>query len=340
MSTSDKICNDGASKSNDDNDGVCEVNGMLQNMSTTEEDNNCTDISNTCANCGKEGSDMNKCNKCYSVMYCNAACKKKHRSKHKKACDKCVAEVYDEALFKQPPPQFEDCSICFLRMPSLASGRRYKSCCGKSICSGCAFAPVYDDQGNIIFKRKCPFCRTPAPKTDEEIIKRVTKQVEVGDTEAMNALGLYYGQGKYGLPQDYTKALELWMRASELGYATAYYIIGMVYDAGDDEVEIDKKKATHYFELAAMGGNAPARHHLGALEENAGNIDRAIKHYMISVRGGEADSLQKIQQLYKDGNATKDDYLEALRAYQEYLAEIKSVQRDNAAEASAEYRYY
>ena len=60
MSTSDKICNDGASKPNN---GVCEVNDMLQNMSTA--DNNDSDISNIlCANCGKEGSDvMNTCNK-------------------------------------------------------------------------------------------------------------------------------------------------------------------------------------------------------------------------------------------------------------------------------------
>ena len=31
----------------------------------------------TCANCGKEDSDVtNTCNKCKMVMYCNAACKK------------------------------------------------------------------------------------------------------------------------------------------------------------------------------------------------------------------------------------------------------------------------
>ena len=45
-----------------------------------------------CANCGKEGSDVtNTCNKCKSVKYCNAACKKKHRHKHKKACERYVA---------------------------------------------------------------------------------------------------------------------------------------------------------------------------------------------------------------------------------------------------------
>ena len=50
-----------------------------------------------CANCGKEGSDVtNTCNKCKSVKYCNAACKKKHRSKHKKACERYVAAGTDK----------------------------------------------------------------------------------------------------------------------------------------------------------------------------------------------------------------------------------------------------
>ena len=41
-----------------------------------------------------------------------------------------------------------------------------------------------------------------------------------------------------------------------------------------------------------------------------------------------------------NGHATKDDYTKALRAYQAYLVEIKSTQRDKAAAASANYRYY
>ena len=54
------------------------------------------------------------------VKYCNAACKKKHRSKHKKHCEEHVklaaqsaAKLHDEKLFKQPPPQYGDCPICF-----------------------------------------------------------------------------------------------------------------------------------------------------------------------------------------------------------------------------------
>ena len=73
-----------ASKSNYHNDdGLCEVNDMLQNMSTV--DNNNTVLS-VCANCGKEGSDndMNTCNTCKQVKYCNAVCKKVHKKEHKK----------------------------------------------------------------------------------------------------------------------------------------------------------------------------------------------------------------------------------------------------------------
>ena len=74
MSTSDN-CKDSASKSND---GVCEVNDMLHNISTADDKEDIISIS-VCANCGKEGNDdnMNTCNKCKQVKYCNATCKKK-----------------------------------------------------------------------------------------------------------------------------------------------------------------------------------------------------------------------------------------------------------------------
>ena len=85
-----------------------------------------------CASCGKEGNGdiiMNTCNKCKEVKYCNAACKKKHRHKHKKACEKRVAELHDEKLFKEPPPR-EECPICLIPLPLDASQMAFKSCWG------------------------------------------------------------------------------------------------------------------------------------------------------------------------------------------------------------------
>ena len=150
------------------------------------------DTSLVCANCGKEGSDVtNTCNKCKMVMYCNAACKKKHRHKHKKQCERRVAELHDEKLFKQPPPK-EDCPICFLRLPTLNTRCTYMACCGKMICSGCMCTPVYDDQGNVIAEKTCPFCRTTVPTTAEETIEQHNKRMELNDAEAIYNMGCCY----------------------------------------------------------------------------------------------------------------------------------------------------
>jgi len=343
MSTSEKY-KEGASISNDD--GACEVIGKLQNMSTA-------DVS-LCANCGKEGEDVNNiCNKCKKTTYCNAVCKKVHKKKHKKDCEEYIrlatekhneelriaAHLHDIELFKQPPSE-EDCPICFMRLPSLdPTGRRYQACCGKMICSGCFYAPVYDNQGNKVDSKKCPFCRIPAPYTDEEVRKREKKRIEANDPFAIYNYGGYYRDGINGFPQDYTKALELYQKAAELGIAKAYTNIGVTYYIGRG-VEVDKEKAVHYYELAAMGGSAEARQILGNEEIRAGKWKRAIKHFNIAVRGGSNGSLEMIKQMYSNGHATKEDYTKALRSYQTYLDEIKSSQRDKAAAAGEEYRYY
>ena len=99
------------------------------------------------------------------------------------------------------------------------------------------------------------------------------------------------------------------------------------------------KKALYYWELAAMKGDANSRHNLGTFEWNEGNKERALKHWLISVVGGDPDSLSCIQELYSDGDATKDEYAKALRAYQKYLGEIKSKQRDEAATFKGGYQY-
>ena len=293
-------------------------------------------ISNTCANCGKEGTDVtNTCNKCKEVMYCNAACKKKHRKKHKKECEKRLAELHDQKLFKQPPP-LDDCSICFLRMPCVTQFQVYMSCCGKLLCRGCIHAVALRDGGVSL----CPFCRTPAPTSDEEFVEGYMKRMELNDPLAIHNVGSYYDQGKNGFTQNYEKALELWHQAGKLGYSEAYYNIGNAHRNGNG-VERDNKRAKHYYELSAMQGDVLARHNLGVQEyKEAGNKDRALKHFMIAAGGGNKDSLENVRRIYKAGHATKDDYNNALRAYQEYVGEIKSKQRDEAAAYDPDWRYY
>ena len=164
--------------------------------------------------------------------------------------------------------------------------------------------------------------------------------MEVNDVEAVYNLAGYYSEGILGLSRNYTKAMELWHRAAELGDAISYHNIGNAYHNGRG-VEMDRNKSIYYYEQAAMRGYATARHNLGAMEALAGNMDRAIKHYLIAVRSGEHDTLKQIQHLYSyvKGHVTKDDYTKALRSYQKYLVEIRSPQRDEAAAAREDYKY-
>ena len=103
---------------------------------------------------------------------------------------------------------------------------------------------------------------------------------------------------------------------------------------------VDKKKAKHYYELAAIAGSVISRHNLGVKGLDAGNFERALKHHMIAVRSGDTDSLKIIKQLYSKGYATKEDYTTALQLFQTYLGEIKSPQRDKAAAENKRFRYY
>ena len=291
----------------------------------------------SCANCGKgeeESIGLKKCSGCKTVKYCNAACQKAHRPQHKKECRQHAAELHDEKLFKQPPND-EDCPICFLRMPLLETGRRYMSCCGKIVCCGCIYAFALIGGGD-----NCPFCRTLTPSSDEEVLEREKKRVVVDDAQAIHNRACHYAEGVRGLPQDRKKALELWHRAGGLGHSESYFDIGLCYLYGEG-VEGDKKKAKHYWELGAIGGNAKARHSLGIEEVRAGNMKGALKHFLLAVEGGYAGSLKSIKHMYTCGDAKKDDYAKALQAYQAYLDDIRSEDRDKAAAfKDKEAKYY
>lgn len=231
------------------------------------------------------------------------------------------------------PLQLEDCEICFLSLPFLVSGKQYKSCCGKVLCSGCMYA-VKKNGGKL-----CPFCRTSSTLSREKKVDLLKKRVDVNDAAAIYVQGCHHDSGEYGFQQDCAKALSLWHRAGKLGCSGAYTNIGNAYFKGELGVERNMRKAKQYYELAAMECPS-ARHNLGLCEELVGNVNRAVKYFTIAAGCGHGDSLKRIRNIYLFGYATKVDYEKALRAYQKYLIEIRSDQRDQAAAFSDDYRYY
>ena len=171
----------------------------------------------------------------------------------------------------------------------------------------------------------CAFCRTPPPSSDEEVVKRTKKLIDKGNAEAHFTYGIHLCS-----IQDYEKANKLYLKAGELGCAKGYYNLGMSYENGNG-VKMDKEKAKHYYELAAMMGHEKARANLSCYEWEMGNEHRAFKHLLIAAKAGVKLSLNVVKQGFMDGFVTKDEYADTLRAYHERQNEMKSDARDKAA---------
>ena len=137
------------------------------------------------------------------------------------------------------------------------------------------------------------------------------------------------------MPQDRAKASELLNKAGKLGHGGVYYNLGNSYRMGRG-VEVDMKKAKHYYELAAMNGHVMARNNLGMMEGQTGNYKRAFKHLLISAKAGDDDSLDTVKKGYMQRHVTKEEYANTLREYQKSQDEMKSDARDKALTAHNE----
>jgi tetratricopeptide (TPR) repeat protein len=301
-----------------------------------------------CADCGNDGGvSLKACKSCMQVKYCNAECQKNHWPKHKKECKQRAAELRDEALFKDPPAK-EDCPICFLPMPksiiscislppatimsvpiydfaeaneelARVGTEIYSTCCGKSICGGCIHS--FRASGN---NEKCAFCKADRmSRTDEEMVEEIKKRMEENDAASIFLLANCYYNGRVGLQQDQTKALELYIRAAKLGYNEAHFHLGNTY-----EEEGDSKKAKFYFEAAAIAGHEGARNMLGFMDLKSRNMKQAVKHWIIAALSGDCHAMDNLLLAFRKGYASKDEIDSTLEAYNNTCAEMQSEARD------------
>ena len=284
-----------------------------------------------CANCGREPSDVVKlknCTACRLVKYCGVDCQRVHRKKHKGACKKRVAELKDEQLYSQGQERAEgdSCPICTLPIPiPMGEHSGFHVCCMKRVCHGCNVAAQKRGMDD------CPFCRTPIQEDDDAALALVQMRVGAKDPVAIQFLGSQYYHGKCGLERNVPRAIELWTEAAELGSTEAQFILGNKYNEGEGVMQ-DTAKAVQHWEKAACQGHVKSRHNLGFIEIRNGNYERAVRHFLIAARMGDKESLDNIKDMLVQGDATKQQYAEALKGYQDSVQETKSPERDNAKE--------
>eukprot|EP00986_Skeletonema_menzelii_P012321 scaffold6751_cov188-Skeletonema_menzelii.AAC.2 len=283
-----------------------------------------------CASCGiAEGDDvkLKKC-ACDLVKYCNDGCRELHRPEHEGACKKKTAKIRDVLLFTQPEmSHLGECPICCLPNPLDETKSGHLACCSQRICQGCSYAHQKREQQQGRYP-KCPFCRAPMPKSDKEHKKNMKNRIKANNSYAMVEMGtMLFHKG------DYDGAFKHWTKAAELGDVLAHYELALLYRRGEG-VEMNRKKEIYHTEQAAIGGHATARNNLAMYELHSGNMDRAVKHFIVSAKLG-FDSLvypplDYVKLGFAKGLVSKEEYAAALRGYQAAVDATKSQQRDEA----------
>ena len=248
------------------------------------------DGAEACANCGEQGSDtvkLRNCTACRLVKYCGVDCQKVHRKQHKKECKQRAAELKDEKLYSQgcERPEGDFCPICTLPIPlPMDEHSVFNVCCMKQVCNGCVMAAKARGM------QDCPFCRTPYPDNDADTLAMVQARVAKKDPDAISELGSKYFYGELGLQKNMRRAFELWTEAAELGSVEALFNLGNAYHNGDGGQK-DEAKAIQFWRKAAMQGHVECRHNVGCFELRKGSYDRAARHFFISAKMGEENSV-------------------------------------------------
>jgi len=171
---------------------------------------------------------------------------------------------------------------------------------------------------------KCPYCREPPPKTDEEMNQNKRKRAKANDPVALFQMG-----NKCDEEGDYEDAIQYWTKAAALGSAESHHNLSIMYGKGEG-VERDLKKEVYHMEEGAIGYHPDARYNLGCYEARKGRFDRASKHFIIAAKLGCDEALEMVKDGFADGIVSKEDYEAALRGYQAAVDATKSEQRDEA----------
>jgi len=177
--------------------------------------------------------------------------------------------------------------------------------------------------------KKCTSCKC-VWYCDKKCQKKHRKEhkIELKDPQALQNMATHYSNGKFGLPVDQAKCIELLHKATDLGFPPAQFQLGNFHDGGRMGLEQNKEEASKCYKEAAKGGDVIARHHLGCKEARNGDIVAAMRHFRLSASGGFRKSMEGLTACFEDGLLHHADLAETLQAFYRARAEMKSEDRD------------
>lgn len=151
-------------------------------------------------------------------------------------------------------------------------------------------------------------------------LEKLRARAEQSDSEAQNALGNAYNEGRAGLKQDYAEALKWYHRAAEKGFALAQYNLGLAYDLGHG-VPVDERQALRYYLQAAEQGFGAAQFNVGNMYANGRGTGRDLFEanlwFKQAAEKGIVEAQFNLGLAYEAGRGVKKDEMQAARWYKQ-----------------------
>ena len=93
-------------------------------------------------------------------------------------------------------------------------------------------------------------------------------------------------------------------------------------------VKKDEKKAMYCFELSASMWDVSSRHWIGCIAASKGDVESAVKHFMLGAMAGHLRCLREMQQGFNLGLITKEQSEKAFLSFHKSFDSMRSDQRD------------
>lgn len=132
--------------------------------------------------------------------------------------------------------------------------------------------------------------------------------VNAQQTDAADSL-LHLGEKYYNLRQ-YKTAVKYYREAGDLGNVEGAYKAAICYMNGYG-VDSNVNTAQKYFKVASDGGNVDAMVMVGHIARNKSNYKEALHYFNMAAMKGDATAMHSLGNLYALGNGVKEDSAKA-----------------------------
>ncbi len=151
----------------------------------------------------------------------------------------------------------------------------------------------------------------------EEGIASYKQLANLGNGEAMNALGLIYNKG-ISVAVNEQEGIQWLEKAAEAGYAKAWFNLGILLKNADNP--LDQTKALSYFEKAAKAGYTKAYHEWGGMVMKGKGTPQdyplALSIFKEGAAKGDSRATYSVGYMYYKGLGCTQDYAQAVQQFE------------------------